>query len=240
MLSFGMLFLCLIHCCFCVLQKLIMKLSMAAENSFNKKRGEMRLEECWFYLVQMWLMQHNLIGIYFVSWKHCQFNAKVLCTAKILLQNCLYFQLVAFPFSSHGKRYGKDSFSLSQLNPKCNMHKQVLPFPQAGVHVKPILAIWKRKIFHTLILFLKCISLPVDSGKEGTLSQKVELDCCCVWSGRKGDSWIENCFFSPSTVFTLAESVRFLWFSLHNWEMGLMSLYLVWNKFWIAQMKNKF
>lgn len=89
-----------------------------------------------------------------MSWKHCQFNARVWCAAKILLQNCLYFQLVAFPFSSHGKRYGKDGFSLSQPNPKCNMHKQVLPFPQVGVPVKAILAICKRKIFHTLVLFL--------------------------------------------------------------------------------------
>lgn len=154
MLSFGMLFLCLIHCCFYVLQKLIMKLAMAAENGFNKKGKEMRLEKYCFYCVQMWLMQHNLIGMWLVSWKHCQFNAKVWCTAKILLQNCLCFQLVAFPFSSHGKRYGKDSFSLSQLNPKCSMHKQVLPFPQVGVRVKAILAIFKRKIVHTLVLFL--------------------------------------------------------------------------------------
>lgn len=52
MLSFGMLFLYFNHCCFYVLQKSIIKSSLAAENCFNNK-GEMRLEKYWFYCVQI-------------------------------------------------------------------------------------------------------------------------------------------------------------------------------------------
>lgn len=120
-----------------------------------------------------------------MSWKHCQFNAKVWCTAKILLQNCLCFQLVAFPFSSRGK----DSCSLSQHKPECNMHKQVLPLPQAGVRVKAVLAIWKRKIFHTLILFLKCFSLPVDSGKDTQPEGRIGLLLHVIWEKRWQQNW---------------------------------------------------
>lgn len=45
MLSFGMHFLYLNHCCFHILQKSIIKLLLAAENCFSKKEEEMRLEK---------------------------------------------------------------------------------------------------------------------------------------------------------------------------------------------------